>query len=108
MLTTTTMRNFTLLASSLVLLGLGSCKSKVEAGSGTEPKTYGFVTNGIAAFWTIGIAGVRAAEKEFGVTVKVAQPTSKGGASDQKNSTISHWLPVVPPSNSPSKRGRTS
>ena len=81
------MRKITLLAPIIVLLGLGSCRAEIDGGPGTaqKDKTYGFVTNGIAAFWTIGIAGVRAAEKEFGVSVKVAQPTSKGGASDQKN-----------------------
>jgi ribose transport system substrate-binding protein len=73
------MRKVAVVLASVVCLILSGCARKKSGDS------YGFVTNGIAAFWTIGIAGVRAAEADLGVTVKVSQPTSKGGAGDQKS-----------------------
>ncbi len=79
-----TMRKVAILTVACLLLGLVGCAKETQSSAKSE-KTYGFVTNGIAAFWTIGIAGVRAAEKDFGVRVKVSQPTSKGGVGDQKN-----------------------
>jgi ribose transport system substrate-binding protein len=41
-----------------------------------------FVTNGIASFWNVAAAGVKAGEKEFGVDCEVLMPPE--GAADQK------------------------
>lgn len=79
------MRKLVVLAVALLSLGLWNCTQESRSATSKSGKTFGFVTNGIAPFWTIGIAGVRDAEKEFGVKVKVIQPTPKGGVGDQKN-----------------------
>ena len=78
------------LLSSLALLtllsfGAGSCAKEATADADAAKPKFGFITNAIADFWTIAIAGVRKAEAEFGVSVEVSQATSKGGVSDQKN-----------------------
>jgi len=62
------------------LLGCGETNQ-----SGTNPKdapTFAYVTNGIDPFWDLCAAGVRIAEKEFGVTSEVLMPPK--GVVDQK------------------------
>ncbi len=41
-----------------------------------------YITNGVASFWTVAEAGVRAGEKDFGVRCDVLMPTE--GSADQK------------------------
>ena len=50
--------------------------------SGSGKKKLAYVTNGVDPFWNTAVAGVRAAEKEFGVECEVLMPPK--GAVDQK------------------------
>ena len=50
--------------------------------SGSGKKKLAYVTNGVDPFWNTAAAGVRAAEKEFGVECEVLMPPK--GAVDQK------------------------
>jgi ribose transport system substrate-binding protein len=59
--------------------------TKTGAGGAARPKV-GFITNAVADFWTIAVAGANHAAVEFDVQLKVSQPTSKGRLMQQKNS----------------------
>ena len=58
-------------------------KIEVLKPTGKRP-TVGYVTNGIASFWTIAEAGARAAGKEFDAQVEVRMPTSDSAIANQK------------------------
>src|SRR5436189_1115870 len=88
---TTTNRFLTCLLSGFIL-SLSACNkpadsntpqsrtdSKLAAG---KKKKLAYVTNGVDPFWNTAAAGVRAAEKEFGVECEVLMPPK--GAVDQK------------------------
>ena len=49
----------------------------------SDKKKVAFVTNGVAAFWTIAAAGVKAGSEKFGVDAETLMPT-QSGAADQK------------------------
>ena len=80
------------LAAALLWVPSSGCKPSsdstapaADAGGGT-PKTgrkkIAYVTNGVDPFWNTATAGVRAAEKEFGVDCEVLMPPK--GIGDQK------------------------
>jgi ribose transport system substrate-binding protein len=84
---------FLSLILSAVLVGLSGCSKPAEpaATGGTgdtnspssgKKKKLAYVTNGVDPFWNTAAAGVRAAEKEFGVECEVLMPPK--GAVDQK------------------------
>lgn len=64
----------------LLMTPLGGCKP-AESTKGARKKI-AFVTNGVDPFWNTATAGVRAAEKEFGVDCEVLMPPK--GIVDQK------------------------
>lgn len=73
----------------LLSLGLVSCDKPAQtegaanAPAGAEkPKKVAFVTNGVASFWTIASAGVKAASKDFKIDAQTLMPAE--GISDQK------------------------
>ncbi len=85
------MKRFFTLSLSLLLLGAIGCnKSSDPAATGSAPaapapgkkKKIAYVTNGVDPFWNTAAAGVRAAEKEFGVECEVLMPPK--GIIDQK------------------------
>src|SRR5258706_5455034 len=88
---TTTNRFLTCLLSGLILI-LSACNKPADttaSQTGTDSKTaagkkkkLAYVTNGVDPFWNTASAGVRAAEKEFGVECEVLMPPK--GAVDQK------------------------
>ena len=75
--------NFTKYASATVvclsLLGGSGCK---PAAKPTGKLKIAFVSNGVAAFWTIAAAGVQAAGEKLGVDAQTLMPVE--GISDQK------------------------
>lgn len=58
------------LASLLVVCSLSANPIMAE----DAEKTFGFVTNGIASFWTIAAAGARDAGEKYGVEVRIEMP----------------------------------
>jgi len=88
----TTTNRFLTCVLSLLLLGASACnkpaeQSAPEAGGDSKTATgkkkkLAYVTNGVDPFWNTASAGVRAAEKEFGVECEVLMPPK--GAADQK------------------------
>jgi len=79
---------FVLLPLALVAL-LAGCKPAENAAPGSAPsgavagkKKIAFVSNGVASFWTIAAAGVKAAGEKFGVDSQTLMPVE--GISDQK------------------------
>ena len=58
------------------------CKPSAPLASGTGRKKVAFVTNGVASFWTIAAAGVKAGGEKFGVNAETLMPTE--GITDQK------------------------
>jgi ribose transport system substrate-binding protein len=88
---TTTNRFLSCILSALLLSASGCNKpadsSAPQAGTDVKPATgkkkkLAYVTNGVDPFWNTAAAGVRAAEKEFGVECEVLMPPK--GAVDQK------------------------
>ena len=80
-----------LLLPAVVLLLLAGCgrrpggDANTGAGGSSPPKSdmrLAYITNGVASFWTVAEAGVRAGEREFGVQCDVLMPT--GGSADQQ------------------------
>ncbi|MFM1769696.1 MAG: D-ribose-binding periplasmic protein precursor [Verrucomicrobiota bacterium] len=69
------------LVAGLALLGLGGCGKSDSGASGKKPRI-AFISNGVAAFWTIAEAGVKAAGEKYGATVSVHMPAE--GIGDQK------------------------
>ncbi len=74
---------------AVLLVGLTSCKDKAATGPGGDaPAKSGkklkiaFVSNGVASFWTIAAAGVKAAGEKLGVDAQTLMPVE--GISDQK------------------------
>ena len=70
-----------------ILLALASilvtaCKPASPAAAGQERKKVAFVTNGVASFWTIAAAGVKAGGEKFGVDAETLMPAE--GIGDQK------------------------
>lgn len=71
-------------------LGLAGCKPSSDApaatsgsaADGSTKKKVAFVSNGVASFWTIAAAGVKAAGEKTGVTTETLMPVE--GISDQK------------------------
>jgi ribose transport system substrate-binding protein len=61
---------------------LSSCKPSAPAGGSAGKKKVAFVTNGVASFWTIAAAGVKAGGEKFGVEAETLMPVE--GISDQK------------------------
>ena len=51
-------------------------------GCAEKPNDFAYVTNGVDPFWDLCAAGVRIAEKEFGVSCEVLMPPK--GVVDQK------------------------
>ncbi|MBM3869471.1 MAG: substrate-binding domain-containing protein, partial [Verrucomicrobia bacterium] len=84
----------TLPAVAALLLGLTACNKPADAppapkpGDATKPAPAGkkqkiaFVSNGVASFWTIAAAGVKAAGEKFGVDAQTLMPVE--GIGDQK------------------------
>lgn len=82
------MRHVCRAAALLLCFGLAACggpeKTIIDGapvGSGLPPNVGGgiklaYVTNGVDPFWDVAASGVRAAEKELGVTCKVIMPTN--------------------------------
>lgn len=70
----------TILAIAATLLG--GCKPAANSDSGSGRKKIAFVTNGVASFWTIAAAGVKAGGEKFGVDAQTFMPVE--GISDQK------------------------
>ena len=68
----------TILAAAL----LGGCKPAAPATSDPARKKIAFVSNGVASFWTIAAAGVKAAGEKFGVDAETLMPVE--GITDQK------------------------
>ena len=73
----------------LLSISLGACNKSAptEGGaaspsSGEKTKKIAFVTNGVASFWTIAAAGVKAAAQEFKIDAQTLMPAE--GISDQK------------------------
>ena len=77
----------TLLFSSIFLCFSG-CGGTVEKQGSGEAKevdsstTFAYVTNGVDPFWDLCAAGVRIAEKEFGIKCEILMPPK--GVVDQK------------------------
>lgn len=80
-------------AAIVLCLGLAACGGQQQAapapgGEGAPAKAAGdsirlaYVTNGVDPFWDVAASGVRAAEKELGVSVEVLMPPK--GLVDQK------------------------
>jgi len=74
----------------LLAVAFASCQKQPETtaapaspdATGGKPKRIAFVTNGVASFWTIASAGVKAAGTDFGVDAQTLMPVE--GISDQK------------------------
>jgi len=69
----------------LLSLSLGGCNKPTAssvAESEGKPKKIAFVTNGVASFWTIASAGVKAAARDLKVDAQTLMPAE--GISDQK------------------------
>ncbi len=63
----------TILALAAILVT--GCKPSAPSGSGSSgKKKVAFVTNGVASFWTIASAGVKAAGEKFGVDAQTLMP----------------------------------
>jgi ribose transport system substrate-binding protein len=79
-------RVFCLILTLLFGLGLSGCGPSGEPGAATPPRDAGirlaFVTNGVASFWNVAAAGVKAGEKEFGVRCDTLMP--QGNADQQR------------------------
>ena len=77
-------RGLLALASALLV---AACNQRHEAGQGAEKASgaprFAFVTNNSSEFWNIAEKGLRKAEKDFGVEVKVFRPL-KGDVADQQ------------------------
>jgi ribose transport system substrate-binding protein len=71
---------FLALASTLVSSCKPAAPTTTELGAGQ--KRFAFVTNGVASFWTIAAAGVKAAAKKYGVDAETQMPVE--GITDQK------------------------
>jgi len=68
---------------TLVSIFITGCKpAGPESSSGLGRKKVAFVTNGVASFWTIAAAGVKAGGEKFGVDTQTLMPAE--GISDQK------------------------
>jgi len=69
---------------ALVSMLAAGCKPSgtAESSSGSARKKFAFVTNGVASFWTIAAAGVKAGGEKFGVDTETLMPTE--GITDQK------------------------
>jgi len=65
-----------------VIFLAGCDKKDSDTASGSAKKKIAYVTNGVDPFWNTAAAGVRAAEKEFGVECQVLMPPK--GIVDQK------------------------
>lgn len=84
------MKRFSSFLSSIVcvaLLGLSSCgkapsDSTAPAGKPGKKPRIAFISNGVASFWTIAEAGVKAAGEKLGADVSVHMPAE--GIGDQK------------------------
>lgn len=78
-------RSFTAIAT-LLSLSLGACQKPAPNADHAEPskapKKVAFVTNGVASFWTIAEAGVKAAGQDLGISAQTLMPVE--GISDQK------------------------
>ncbi len=70
----------TIIAVTAILLG--GCKPSAPSPGGAGKKKVAFVTNGVASFWTIAAAGVKAGGEKFGVDAETLMPVE--GISDQK------------------------
>jgi len=81
-----TTRLFLLSLTAIAATLLGGCDRKGTDASGnpksTGKKKLAYVTNGVDPFWNTATAGVRAAEKQFGVECEVLMPPK--GVVDQK------------------------
>jgi ribose transport system substrate-binding protein len=78
------------LLASILLLAIASLFSGCDGKSITTgspnaggKKKIAFITNGVAAFWTIAAAGVKAGAEKFGVDAETLMPT-QSAATDQK------------------------
>lgn len=67
---------------ALAAILASGCKPSNPSGSESGRKRIVFVSNGVASFWTIAAAGVKAAGEKFGVDAETRMPTE--GISDQK------------------------
>ena len=79
-------RHFLLSLTAIAATLLAGCDRK-GADSSANPKNSGkkkvaYVTNGVASFWTIAAAGVKAGAEKFGVDAETLMPVE--GISDQK------------------------
>ena len=77
------MRKFTsLLLSSVIVAGIAGAFLGCKKSSSASGPHIAYITNGIAAFWTIAKAGAEAAGRDLGVNVSVHMPAE--GIADQK------------------------
>lgn len=70
------------LLTAFLLIGCKPKQNGTDTGAGSQDATIAYVTNGVDPFWDLCAAGVRIAEKEFGVKCEVHMPTK--GVVDQK------------------------
>ena len=70
----------TLVAIATTLVS--GCKPNAPSASGSGKKKIAFVSNGVASFWTIAAAGVKAGGEKFGVDAETLMPVE--GITDQK------------------------
>ncbi len=75
-----------LAVATLLSLSLGACQKPTPISGNAETskgtKKVAFVTNGVASFWTIAEAGVKAAGQDLGISAQTLMPVE--GISDQK------------------------
>ena len=79
------MKIYSKILSLLFVPILGSffgCAEKPDGEGGDSETSFAYVTNGVDPFWDLCAAGVRIAEKEFGVSCEVLMPPK--GVVDQK------------------------
>lgn len=78
---------------ALVLFLTNGCADASKTGEEGEKKpTIGFVTNGVANFWTIAKVGAEKAGKEFDCDVEVYMPATDGGRINNQNNRIKSML----------------
>ncbi|GIK17144.1 MAG: ABC transporter substrate-binding protein [Planctomycetota bacterium] len=76
------MMQFTLVALTVLASAAEGSETLIEAVPQDRKPRVAFVSNGIAAFWTIASAGAKAAGREFNVEVDIRLPAQ--GAADQQ------------------------
>jgi ribose transport system substrate-binding protein len=76
------MKSATIAILAFVVVFAAGCKPSGSSGAAAGKAQIAFVSNGVASFWTIAAAGVKAAGEQFGVDAETFMPVE--GISDQK------------------------